>query len=125
MIVEDFRAEGGSPRSSSWFTGLVKLLHSAGAFRGDFDLEQMLAKTETVDHEHPLHSSTAIAKALGRFGAIEAEDAPYYFRYFEDAFRSDEALALVLEHAKLAEDFASRCAECTSIATTTGSALSV
>src|SRR4051794_17339870 len=51
IIVEDFRAEGGTERSTDRFRRVVKSLHTAGAFRFDFDLEQTLAKTETTDHD--------------------------------------------------------------------------
>jgi SAM-dependent methyltransferase len=98
IIVEDFRSEGGSPRSTAWFCGLVKLLHAAGAFQPEFDLEHTLAKTETVDHEHPLHSSTAIAAALAVIGPVHAEDSACYFRYLEPELRSEDAARRLLDH---------------------------
>jgi len=98
VIVEDFRSEGGGARGMAWFTGLVRLLHSADAFRADFDLDHVLGKTETVDHEHPLHSSGAIADALARAGPVEAEDSACYFRYLEGDIRSPDAVRQLLEH---------------------------
>jgi SAM-dependent methyltransferase len=98
MIAEDFRSEGGGPRGIAWFRGIVRLLHSADAFRPDFDLDHTLGKTETVDHEHPLHSSGAIADALARAGTVEAEDSASYFRYLEADLRSPDAVRRLLEH---------------------------
>ncbi|WP_051531689.1 class I SAM-dependent methyltransferase [Sphingomonas sp. URHD0057] len=98
VIVEDFRSEGGGPCGRAWFSGLVRLLHSAGAFRPDFDLEHTLGKIETVDHEHPLHSSGAIADALARAGPVEADDSAYYFRYLEADLRSPDAVCRLLEY---------------------------
>ena len=98
VIVEDFRSEGGSARSTAWFTGLAKVLHAAHAFDAEFDLEQTLAKTETVDHEHPLHSSIAIGDALARFGPVEAEDSAYYFRYLEAELQFSNAARRLLDH---------------------------
>ena len=98
VIVEDFRSEGGSGRSTAWFTGLVKLLSAAGAFGPEFGLDQALAKTETVNHEHPLHSSIAIGDALARFGPVQAEDSAYYFRYLEAELQSSDAARRLLDH---------------------------
>lgn len=98
VIVEDFRSEGGGPRGTAWFRRLVRMLHSAEEFRPDFDLDHTLGKTETVDHEHPLHSSGAIADALARAGPVEAEDSAYYFRYLEADLRSPDAVRRLLDH---------------------------
>lgn len=98
IIVEDFRSEGGSARSTAWFCSLVKLLHEADAFRPAFDLEATLAKTETVDHEHPLHPSTAIGEALAKLGPVEAEESACYFRYLEGDLRTEATTKRLLEH---------------------------
>jgi SAM-dependent methyltransferase len=98
VIVEDFRSEGGGPRGRAWFSSLVRLLHAADAFCPDFDLKHTLGKTETVDHEHPLHSSGAIADALARAGPVEAEDSACYFRYLEADLRPPDAVRQLFEH---------------------------
>jgi len=80
IIVEDFRAEGGSERSRAWYARLVRGLHSSGGLQAA-DVSALLAKTDPDDHE--LHPSAAIATALARFGDVEQSDAAYYFRYLE------------------------------------------
>lgn len=98
LIVEDFRAEGGSERSSVWFTGLTKTLFATGAFRDGFDLRHSLAKIEVDHHEHELHSSTAIADALGVFGEVVPADCAYYFRYLEPELLGGTAAQALLDH---------------------------
>lgn len=95
VIVEDFRAEGGSERSNAWFVGTVRLIEAAGAFGTGFDLDAVLERIKPDDHE--LHLSSAIAEALRRSGNVQAEDAAYYFRYVESDLRA-EAAAVLLKH---------------------------
>lgn len=78
IIVEDFRAEGGSERSKEWFAEIVRTFGASGALH---DAEATLARVEPDDHE--LHSSAAIAAALARCGRLQRSDAAYYFRYLE------------------------------------------
>ena len=98
LIVEDFRAEGGSDRSSGWFRGLVRLLAATGAFCEEFDLEHTLAKLDVRHEEHELHSSVAIGEALRRRGTVEEGDSASYFRYVEANLRSSAAAEAFLEH---------------------------
>ena len=95
ILVEDFRAEGGSERSNTWFAGTVRLLEAAGAFGSGFDLDATLSRTERDDHD--LHSSSAIGGVLRRLGSVQAEDAAYYFRYLEGDLPA-EATAALLDH---------------------------
>lgn len=82
IIVEDFRAEGGSARSARWFGELAQSLIVQQAVTASLD--QLLAKLEPGDHD--LHASSAIAAALGGH-EVEASDAAYYFRYLEPHLR--------------------------------------
>lgn len=85
IIVEDFRAEGGSEASASWFSELVRALIAEGAL--ETSLEELLEKLAPAEHDHELHSSSAIAEALNLFDTVEATDAAYYFRYLEPHLR--------------------------------------
>ena len=98
VIVEDFRAEGGSDRSSAWFRGLVRLLAATGAFREGFDLEHALAKLDIRHEDHELHSSAAIGEALWRGGTVEESDSASYFRYVEADLRFSAAAQAFLDH---------------------------
>ena len=105
IIVEDFRAGGGSERSALWFSGLVKSLEASGALIDDTSLEELLDKVgPSSTHEHPLHSSAAIASELCRLNTVVETDAAYYFRYIEPHLRrpdrADGLLALELEMIK-------------------------
>jgi SAM-dependent methyltransferase len=75
LIVEDFRAEGGSARSNAWFAALSCELAESGALDQPVELD--------AGHDHQLHSSAAIAAALGALTIVERADAAYYFRYLE------------------------------------------
>lgn len=97
IIVEDFRAEGGTARNRAWFAGIVHLLHANSSNGRQFNLEAMLSKTAPDGKEHDLHSSTAIAEAIAKVGRAEAEDAAYYFRYLEPEL-SSRATAALLDH---------------------------
>lgn len=95
VIVEDFRSEGAGDASSSWYRGLTRTLHAAGSFVDGFDLEERLSADDT--HGHHLHSSSAIDVALRDFfDDIRREDAAYYFRYLEPAFRQPFAVEAAL-----------------------------
>ena len=105
MIVEDFRAEGGTARSSDWYRKLSEELLTGDALTEATDLATLLAKIEPPDaHEHPLHSSTAIAAAIERRFAVTATDSAYYFRYVEPHLReegvADWLLDIELEQQK-------------------------
>ena len=98
ILVDDHRTEGVTSRSSAWYSSLVRLFESLGAFGGDFDAAAALSKIAPDEHGHELHSSRAIAAALERVGEFETSDAAYYFRYLEPAFRSSGAAERMLEH---------------------------
>jgi SAM-dependent methyltransferase len=85
IIVEDFRAEGGSDVSANWFFELARSLIAEGALQTS--LEEMLEKLAPADHD--LHSSSAIAEALSDV-QVEATDAAYYFRYLEPHLRQPD-----------------------------------
>jgi SAM-dependent methyltransferase len=95
IIVEDFRAEGGSKRSAAWFERMVRDLAERGALSPSADVAAILDKAAPSDHEHELHSSNAIAAALTRHGPVERAGAAYYFRYAEPDL-SDARLAEAL-----------------------------
>ena len=80
IIVEDFRAEGGSHRSSARFAQLLRALHEEKKIT---DVDALIARIAPDPHEHRLHSSDAIAEALAKAGAVQRSDAAYYFRYLE------------------------------------------
>jgi SAM-dependent methyltransferase len=101
IIVEDFRAEGGTARSRAWFTGIVRLLHAGCSDALPFDLDAMLSKAEPDGQEHDLHPSTAIATALAKVGRTEADDAAYYFRYLEPEFPPGATGALLDDELSL------------------------
>lgn len=92
IIVEDFRAEGGSGRSRTWFGDMVESL-----FGNQAEVEALLAKAAPGSGDHDLHASSAIAEALVRTGEVRSEEAAYYFRYVEAAFGSEEIAQSVLE----------------------------
>jgi SAM-dependent methyltransferase len=93
LIVEDFRAEGGDDAGERWFAGRARALIDQGAL--DATLDKLLERLGPGDHD--LHSSSAIAAALGTIGSVDATGAAYYFRYFEPHLRcpaqADELLA--------------------------------
>ncbi len=89
VVVEDFRAEGGSARSSAWFAGLAQELGLSGALIEPVELD--------LAQDHELHSSDAIAGALCPFATVERADAAYYFRYLEPHLRDPRSAAELLE----------------------------
>ena len=89
VIIEDFRAEGGSERSRGWFTRLAQTLDDEGALAEEVELD--------LAENHDLHSSDAIARALSAFATVEREDAAYYFRYLERHLRRPAAAAALLD----------------------------
>ena len=89
LIVEDFRAEGGSARSTAWFAQIARELELRGALVEPVELE--------AAHDHMLHSSDRIAGALCAFATVERTDAAYYFRYFEPHLRDPRAADGLLE----------------------------
>jgi len=95
VIVEDFMAEGCTERSERWFASLASLLDRAGLLTAPTDyLNQVLGKSEPEAHDHDLHSSAAIAAALGAHGRIlRAEPSAYYFRYVMPALGDESDLA--------------------------------
>lgn len=86
IIVEDFRAEGGSDSGAAWFTELARSLFASGALTAETGLDELVEKLAPDAHEHELHSSSAIAEALGGFDTI-ATEAAYHFRYLEPHLR--------------------------------------
>ena len=82
IIVEDFRAEGGSDSGANWFADLARSLFAEGSL--DASPGELLDKLVPADHD--LHPSFAIAEALSGF-EVDATDAAYYFRYFEPHLR--------------------------------------
>lgn len=92
IIVEDFRAEGGSAVSASWFSDVARALIAEGAL--ETSLEDLLEKLAPADHD--LHASSAIAEALNRFDTV-AGDAAYYFRYLEPHLRQPEKAKELLD----------------------------
>ena len=97
VIVEDFRAEGGSGRSSDWYEAMVRELLAGGALADGADAEELLGKLPPARHDgHALHSSTAIQAALKGEFAIAASDAAYYFRYLEPHLREPGAAQWLL-----------------------------
>jgi SAM-dependent methyltransferase len=96
IIVEDFRAEGGSESGTNWFADLVRSLMADGGLTAETSLDELVGKVAPDANEHELHSSSAIAEALGAFGEVAATDAAYYFRYLESHLRlPDNAQALL------------------------------
>jgi SAM-dependent methyltransferase len=100
IIVEDFRAEGGTERSSRWFVEIAGELLESGAI-ASATLDELADKLETTAHEHELQSSGVIERALRERLTTDVEDAAYYFRYFEphltEQTRADALLAAELE----------------------------
>jgi len=98
VIVEDFRAEGGSGRSSDWYEAMVRELLAGGALADGADAESMLGKLPPARHDgHELHGSFAIQAALEREFAVTATDAAYYFRYLEPHLREPGAAQWLLD----------------------------
>ncbi len=84
IIVEDFRAEGGSERSARWFESLARELHASGKLSPEATVEALLDKAAPSSaHDHDLHPSGEIARALRQFRHVIEADAAYYFRYLE------------------------------------------
>ena len=96
VIVEDFRAEGGSARSAAWYLGIVELLIASGVAIGD--LEALASKLDVSHDAHHLHSSGAIASALSAEFVLTAEDAAYYFRYLEPSLPDRQCTEALLRH---------------------------
>jgi ubiquinone/menaquinone biosynthesis C-methylase UbiE len=89
VIVEDFLAEGASPRSDAWFHSFALLMHRSGQLPRPTDFLQQcmgLATAESDAHDHDLHPSTAIEAALAAAAVtLRCEGAAYYFRYLMPA----------------------------------------
>ena len=100
IVVEDFRIELDSRRTTAWFTGLMRLLAESGAFKRPGTLGALLEKLDFGEHRHELHSSTAVAASLARHGTVIREDAAYCFRYAETEL--DEPLTAMLLSYELA-----------------------
>lgn len=92
IIVEDFRAEGGSEKSARWFTHFVRALIADGAVAASLD--ELIEKLDPADHD--LHSSSTIAGALRGF-EVEATEAAYYFRYLEPLLRQPDMAQALLD----------------------------
>ena len=98
VIVEDFHAEGGTDRSTRWYLAMVRELFDGGALVDGADPDQLIAKLPPAAHGgHQLHSSSAIATALGRRFEVVASDAAYYFRYLEPHLREPGAARWLLD----------------------------
>jgi SAM-dependent methyltransferase len=98
VIVEDFRAEGGSARSADWYGSMVRKLASGGMLTNEADVDALLGKLPPASHDgHELHSSRAIAAALDRRFEVSAVGAAYYFRYLEPCFRDEGAAQWLLD----------------------------
>jgi 2-polyprenyl-3-methyl-5-hydroxy-6-metoxy-1,4-benzoquinol methylase len=98
VIVEDFRAEGGSARSADWYRAMVRELASGGMLTDDADVEALLGKLPPASHGgHELHGSQAIAAALDRRFEVSAAGAAYYFRYLEPCLRDEGAAQWLLD----------------------------
>ena len=97
IIVEDFRAEGGSDRSASWFLGLIDALEEQGKLDREARAEALEKAAPSRTHDHRLHGSTEIAKALTRIGPVGETDAAYYFRYLDPLLADPETAGQILE----------------------------
>lgn len=88
IIVEDFRAEGGSARSDRWYRGMVRQLLESGALADSANAEALFEKLPPARHDgDELHSSPAIREALLHRLDVTCSDAAYYFRYLEPHLR--------------------------------------
>jgi len=83
LIVEDFMAEGAPPRSQAWFASLLELLANLGLLASPTPiLTEILGSADPEGHDHRLHGSSAIERALRDcFGTVEIRPAAYHFRY--------------------------------------------
>jgi 2-polyprenyl-3-methyl-5-hydroxy-6-metoxy-1,4-benzoquinol methylase len=98
VIVEDFRAEGGSARSADWYGSMVRELASGGMLTDGADADALLGKLPPASHDgHELHGSRAIAAALDRRFEVSAAGAAYYFRYLEPCLRDEGAAQWLLD----------------------------
>ena len=98
VVVEDFRAEGGSARGADWYRSMVRELASGGMLTGEADVDDLLGKLPPASHgAHELHGSQAIAAALDRHFDVSAVGAAYYFRYLEPFLRDDGAAQWLLD----------------------------
>ena len=97
MIVEDFRAEGGSARNADWYRSMVLELASGGMLTEEADTAILLGKLPPARHDgHELHSSRAIATALDRHFEVNTAGAAYNFRYLEPSLRDEGAAQWLL-----------------------------
>ena len=53
IIVEDFRAEGGSERSARWFESLARELHASGKLSPEATVEALLDKARAIIRARP------------------------------------------------------------------------
>ena len=98
VIVEDFRAEGGSAHGADWYRAMVRELASGGMLTDDADVDTLLGKLPPASHDgHELHSSRTIAAALDRLFEVSAAGAAYYFRYLEPCLRDEGAARWLLD----------------------------
>ena len=96
VIVEDFRAEGGSARSAEWFGTTIGDLTDGGLLVEGSDAAALMERIAPT-HDHHLHSSAAIQSALEARCQVAATDAAYYFRYLEPWLRDHGAAQRLLE----------------------------
>lgn len=104
VIVEDFAAEGGSARSCGWFQSFAAMLNRSDMLPNPTPyLSQVIAGGEDEDHDHHLHSSTAIGAALrAQATELRTENAAYYFRYLLPAISDRPGFAeAILEHERM------------------------
>lgn len=98
LIVEDFRAEGGTQRSADWYRAMVEELANGGMLTDGADVQALIGKLPPASHDgHELHSSHAIAAALDRRFEVSAAGAAYYFRYLEPCLRDVGAARWLLD----------------------------
>ena len=83
VIVEDFRIELESRRTTAWFIGLMQMFNVAGLLADPTRFAALIEKLDFGEHRHELHASDRMAEILGRHGPLHEEDAAYCFRYAE------------------------------------------
>jgi hypothetical protein len=98
VIIEDFDAAWGDPRTEAWFRGIVRTLAASGvAFEDGGWAAGHLSDApppENDDHDHDLHGAARIEAACARLGTVRtAEPSAYFFRYFLAATRNAGAIA--------------------------------
>ena len=106
VIVEDFGYNEAPEATLGWFRSLASFIVAIQSGKPSPFVAALLATRGELgarwmaEHDHELHSASAIAAALAEHSdSVTSARAAYYFRYLESMFEDDPAgLEALIEH---------------------------